>query len=247
MEKLEKEWFADWFNSKYYHILYKNRDYSEAASFLDNLIATLKPNLEDEIADLACGKGRHSIYLNQQGYKLTGIDLSPESISYASQFENERLKFQVGDLRQLDFSNRFDLALNLFTSFGYFDSMDVNLQCLRSIKNCLKPGGRLLIDFLNADWVKRVIVPYHEKTEEGILFKISKKIAEGKVIKDIEFEAEGKTYHFQEKVQLLSQQDFRNLLSASGFKLVIEWGDYNLENFNPEKSERYILLAEYHA
>lgn len=247
VENQKKEWFADWFNSEYYHILYKNRDYSEAAAFLDNLVATLKPGLEDEIADLACGKGRHSIYLNSLGHKLTGIDLSPESIAHASKFENERLQFFVGDLRGLNFPSRFDLALNLFTSFGYFDSMDVNLQCLQSIKTCLKPGGRLLIDFLNAEWVKQVLVPYHEKTESGIVFRISKSICDGKVVKNIEFETDKGEFHFQEKVQLLSQTDFHELLSAAGFKLLNEWGDYQLGAFNPEKSERYILLAERNA
>ncbi len=64
-----KKWFDTWFDTKYYHILYKNRDYSEAEHFISNLVNRLMIDKSDRILDLACGKGRHSIYLNKLGYK----------------------------------------------------------------------------------------------------------------------------------------------------------------------------------
>ena len=92
-----KEWFAEWFDSKYYHILYKDRNYEEAEQFLSKLIDFLKPKLSDKIIDLACGKGRHSIFLNKLGYNVVGVDLSPNSIAEASSFSNNRLNFKIGD------------------------------------------------------------------------------------------------------------------------------------------------------
>ena len=121
------EWFKDWFDSKYYHILYQNRNDEEAANFLNKLVELFKPRQDCEIIDLACGKGRHSIYLNSLGYKLTGVDLAEQSILAAKIFENTRLQFEVQDLRNLQLNHKFDIALNLFTSFGYFDSMETIL------------------------------------------------------------------------------------------------------------------------
>ena len=80
---MKQEWFEQWFDTKYYHILYKNRDFEEARQFIDNLIGYLDPPKKSKILDLACGKGRFSLYLAEKGYDLTGVDLSQESIEYA--------------------------------------------------------------------------------------------------------------------------------------------------------------------
>ena len=95
-----KNWFDSWFDTKYYHILYKNRDYSEAENFITNLTTDLEINTNKSILDLACGKGRHSIFLNKLGYTTTGVDLSKASIEHASQFTNNTLDFFVHDMRE---------------------------------------------------------------------------------------------------------------------------------------------------
>ena len=79
-------WYKDWFNSKYYHLLYKNRDHNEAALFLDNISNEFK-NKNAKILDVACGKGRHAKYLNNLGFDVTGIDLSVNSIKYAKEYD----------------------------------------------------------------------------------------------------------------------------------------------------------------
>ena len=79
--------------------------------------------------------------LSEQGLHTLGVDLSPESISFASQFENERLEFKVGNmLEALDFG-AFDWVMNLFTSFGYFDDDGLHQKALNHMAQCLKPGG----------------------------------------------------------------------------------------------------------
>ncbi len=237
------EWFKDWFDSKYYHILYQNRNDEEAANFLNKLVELFKPRQDCEIIDLACGKGRHSIYLNSLGYKLTGVDLAENSIEAARVFENTRLHFEVQDLRNLQLKHSFDIALNLFTSFGYFDSMETNKKVLRSIHSILNDNGSLLIDFLNIKHVKKIMKPFEIKVESGIEFHISKKLEEGKIIKDIRFSDKGKDYHFQENVQALCLDDFISMLEESGFKPLKFYGNYQLDEFNPEVSERLIILS----
>jgi len=239
-----KEWFAEWFDSPYYHILYKDRNHEEAANFISKLMAYLSPETQVQILDLACGKGRHSVYLNQLGYHVKGVDLSVQSIAFAKQFENERLQFEVKDLRNLSFEQHFDIALNLFTSFGYFDSIEVNIEVLKGIHQSLQPKGTLLIDFFNAQKVIELLVPHELKTIDGIDFQITKKVENQSIIKDITFLDKGQTYQYQEKVQALSYADFIMMLAASGFDIKQTWGDYQLNGFDENISQRLIILAE---
>lgn len=241
--EIKKEWFEDWFDSPYYHILYGYRDMQEAEFFLGNLIQRYAPGEDSTIIDLACGKGRHSIYLNSLGFDVTGIDLSPQSIAEAQTYENERLHFKVGDLRSLTCGRSFDIALNLFTSFGYFDSLETDEEVLRRIHKCLKPNGHLLIDFMNAAKVTCQMVAEESKEKDGIQFHITKVKEDGKIIKTIRFSHRGHDYMFQEKVQTLGLEDFRNLFAASGFELIDTYGAYDLSPFDEQNSDRLILIA----
>ncbi|MFB6258319.1 MAG: cyclopropane-fatty-acyl-phospholipid synthase family protein, partial [Flavobacteriales bacterium] len=71
----EKGWYETWFDSPYYHILYKDRDEEEAAFFVDRLMERLRAEKGDRILDLACGKGRHAVQLHRKGFDVTGVDL----------------------------------------------------------------------------------------------------------------------------------------------------------------------------
>ena len=98
---------------------------------MDNLCAYLQPQPEARILDIACGRGRHSIYLNKKGYDVIGIDLSESNIRHAKDFENEHLHFFVHDMRHLFYINYFDIAFNLFTSFGYFETRKEHVKALK--------------------------------------------------------------------------------------------------------------------
>jgi len=150
MQKDNSTWYSSWFDTPYYHILYKDRNDAEAQVFMDNLTHYLNLPEEAKILDLACGKGRHSIYLNQLGYDVTGTDLSENSIAEASKSSNEKLHFKVHDMR-LPFEEKYDAVFNLFTSFGYFDNDEDNFKTLSAIKESLTEYGFAVIDFLNAD------------------------------------------------------------------------------------------------
>ncbi len=239
-----KEWFAEWFDSKYYHILYKDRNYEEAEQFLSKLIDFLKPKLSDKIIDLACGKGRHSIFLNKLGYNVVGVDLSPNSIAEASSFINDRLSFEIADLRELPFENNFELAFNLFTSFGYFNSDEVNKQVFNQFYNILKPNGILLIDFLNAPKVKSQICIEETKVLEGINFNINKTIENNRIKKTIDFIDNGISNSYTESVQLLDFNDFKHLVNESSFRLLHVFGSYSLETYDEQTSNRLIIIAQ---
>ena len=121
-KKINHHWYASWFDSPYYHILYSHRDEDEATEFIDAIGKYLNLSQGSKILDIACGKGRHSRHLNRLGYNVTGIDLSEENIKYCRKFENENLHFFKHDMRRSFRINYFEAAVNLFTSFGYFEN-----------------------------------------------------------------------------------------------------------------------------
>ena len=147
-----ENWYASWFDTPYYHILYKDRNYREAQIFMDNLTHYLNLPEKAKVLDLACGKGRHSIYLNQLGYDVIGADLSENSIAEANKNANETLHFVVHDKRE-PFDQKFDAIFNLFTSFGYFEKEEDDIKTLMAIKESLSEYGFAVIDFMNAQQV----------------------------------------------------------------------------------------------
>ena len=242
-----KEWFSEWFDSPYYHILYKNRDEREAEFFLRNLVDRLQFNHNQKLIDLACGKGRHSIYLNNLGFDVMGVDLAAQSIAAAKQFENSRLHFEVQDLRHLPYNNNFDVALNLFTSFGYFDCDDTNQNVMRQINQILKPNGLVVIDFMNVDCVLASLIPYEQKVVDDIQFTITKEVVDGILLKRIEFSDKGKSYSFSEEVQVLRLTDFERLFEIAGFEKVAVYSNYNLDVFDAKQADRLIIVGRKHA
>ncbi|MBW1656300.1 MULTISPECIES: class I SAM-dependent methyltransferase [Flavobacterium] len=236
-----QNWYSSWFDTPYYHILYKDRNYREAQVFMDNLTHYLNLPEKAKVLDLACGKGRHSIYLNQLGFDVLGADLSENSIAEASKNSNETLHFKVHDMRQ-PFEEKFDAIFNLFTSFGYFENDDDNLTTLKAIKESLSEYGFAVIDFMNVANVIENLVPEETKTVDEIDFHIKRYVEDGHIFKQIDFEDKGRKYHFTEKVKALTLKDFQDLMDEAGIYLLDIFGDYKLKKFHKTESERLIMI-----
>jgi SAM-dependent methyltransferase len=240
-------WFKDWFNTSYYHILYKDRDFAEAETFITKLSQYNQLAPHSKIIDLACGKGRHSYFLHQLEYNILGVDLSEESIAYAAEeFGQENLEFKVHDMRAELYPNvtttKVDAVYNLFTSFGYFDDEKDDKKVFSSVKNALNDNGVFVLDFLNEKRVKNTLVPEAVVTKEGIDFHIKKRIEDGFVIKDIQFRDQGEDFHFFEKVKLHTIEQIDLYAQEFGFERKKIWGDYLLSDFDLETSPRAINL-----
>lgn len=241
MIKDKTEWYASWFDTPYYHILYKDRDHTEAHLFMDNLTRYLNLPERGKILDLACGKGRHSIYLNSLGYDVTGVDLSKNSIKYAKQFENETLHFEVHDMSK-PYHEKFDAVFNLFTSFGYFDKSEDNLNTIKAIRDDLNEHGFGVIDFMNVDYVIENLVAEDVKTIGGIDFHQKRYVVDDYIIKDISFTDNGKDYQFQERVKAKTLAGFEEFFEQAGVYLLDVFGDYKLRKFHKDTSERLIMI-----
>ena len=241
---MDLQWFVKWFNSPYYHILYQNRSLTEAEDFIKKLTENLHLANHAKVLDLACGKGRHAITLNKLGFDVLGIDLSTESIKYAKQFENDHLKFEVHDMREVYHPNEFDAVFNLFTSFGYFEDYNDNFKVFEAVKQQIKEKGIFVLDYLNAEKVVSTMVPYEEKLIDNILFKITKSVENGFVKKEIDFTDNGETFHFEEYVRLIYFNDFKKIYETAGFELKNAFGNYNLADFDEKTSDRLILVLK---
>ncbi len=237
-------WFKTWFDSPYYHILYQNRDQREAGAFIDKLIHYLQPSSATRFWDLGCGRGRHSIYINQKGYQVIGTDLSAESIHFAAKHENNRLSFYKHDMRYVFRANYFNCVLNLFTSFGYFNTMHENELVFRSVYQSLKPGGIFILDYLNATKAIQKLVPEEEKTINGIHFHIKRKTEHGFILKQIKVTEGSQSLQFEEKVRALQPSDFDDLAKKTGFTPKDTFGDYSLCKFAADSSDRLILVFQ---
>lgn len=234
-------WYASWFDTPYYHILYKDRDHSEAKEFMDNLSKYLSLEKGEKILDLACGKGRHSIYLNKLGYDVTGVDLSKNSIEYASQFENNTLRFRVHDMCQ-PYPDKFSAVFNLFTSFGYFDKEEDNLSTIKAIKSNLNEQGFGVIDFLNLDYVTTNLIAEETKKVGEITFQIKRYVEAGYIFKEIRFNHNDEDHLFTERVRALTLEDFKSYFDKAGVHLLDIFGNYQLHKFDKSTSPRLILI-----
>jgi len=243
-------WYANWFDTPYYHILYRDRDHEEAALFMRKLTQSLGLDHNAHILDLACGRGRHSMYLNQLGYRVTGVDLSENSIAFAKaqlsktisqNIDSSRINFEVHDMT-LPMDQSFDAVFNLFTSFGYFESEADNLKTILAIKENLKPGASAVIDFLNVPYILRKLVLQNKKTEGGIQFDQQRRFENGYIFKDISFTDQGRDFHYTERVKALLLSDFQSYFNEAGLELVDLYGSYALEDYDRFKSERLIMV-----
>ncbi len=235
-------WYKDWFDSPYYHILYKNRDTKEAKKFIKNLIDKLKPDNNAWFLDAACGKGRYSIYLSSLGFKVDAFDLSENSINDAKRFENEKLKFYINDIRVPLKENYYDYVFNLFTSFGYFDDEN-NQKAIEALGSSLKTGTTIVIDYLNANQVINNLVEREIKEVDGITFSISRRLVDGFITKQISFNDK----NYQEQVKAIYLNDFEKMLKKANLDIEKVFGDYDLSNFDPINSKRLIIIARKNA
>jgi SAM-dependent methyltransferase len=236
------EWYVDWFNSPYYHLLYNNRNVDEANFFVDNLCDKLLLKMHSKIWDLACGKGRHSMALNTKGFDVVGTDLSKNNIKEALLHSNNHLDFFVHDMREPFRINYFDAVFNLFTSIGYFKNFKDNFVVFKNVSKALKPNGVFVVDFLNAEKIPNTLKMDYVEQREGIKFHINKKVMDNAIHKRIEFKGDGKHYYFEETVSLLKKSDFENFATFAGLKLKCMFGNYKFEKFDSKNSERLILI-----
>jgi SAM-dependent methyltransferase len=251
------KWFEKWFNTQDYLDLYKHRDARDAKKIVTLILKNLKLPKGSKVLDLACGNGRHSVLFAQKGFDVTGLDLSPLLINQAKSKLNtdykkykKHMRFVMGDMRNIPYNHEFDLIVNLFSSFGYFDKDSDNIKVIKSISAALKKGGYFFFDFLNANYLRKHLVPFDVKSGNHNMIIQVREITAGFVKKDIVIIKNSKNlkypqiHNFYEKIKLYSLQDFRSFFRKNGLKILKTFGNYRGNKYNTKNSERLIILAQ---
>jgi SAM-dependent methyltransferase len=241
----DSEWFAAWFDSVHYHRLYAHRDATEAADLVDALVDRLAPQPHAAILDLGCGSGRHARRLAAHGFEVTGIDLSAASLARARRRRGAPVRFVQQDMRQPFGTRAFDCVVSLFTSFGYFADPADHHAVVGNIARALRPGGRVVLDYLNVARVEARLVREEIAERAGIVYRVSRWSDAAAIHKRIVVDdpAAPAPLSFVERVAKLAPRDFARLFTRAGLVVEALFGDYALGAFDVNVSPRLILVA----
>jgi len=242
------DWYEEWFGEEY-KIVYPHRDEAEARKQVEFLMQHVHLPEGSKVLDLCCGCGRHAVELRQRGYDVVGLDLSEELLELANSRANERgqhIDFIRCDMREIPYEDYFDLIVNFFTSFGYFEDDADNQKVLLAIAKALKPGGKFLMDYMNPEHVAGNLVERDEKEISDDVYIIQERwIDESprRINKNITMIRDGEESTFRESVRMYSHGEMRDMLSAAGLELTETYGDFAGSRYTRD-SMRMVLMGE---
>jgi SAM-dependent methyltransferase len=244
-------WFEEWFNHPLYLEVYSHRDYDEAARCIQTILSLTGLELKEpaslSILDIACGAGRHALELARLGYSVTGNDLSPFLLEEA---RKEALKSQLQlkltccDMRHIPAGGLFDLVVQLFTSFGYFDVKEDDRLVLSRVCGALRKGGWYVLDLLNPVPLARNLVPHSCRTVGDLIVLEERAFENDRITKTITITPPvGETIAFTESVRLYGKEEIVFMLQNEGFSVVNIAGNYLGEPFSENDSPRIMLFC----
>ena len=174
MTQTDAPWYETFFSDTYLEIFSHHLTADRAVKEADFVESTLGLNAGDKVLDLCCGQGRHAILLAKRGLQVTAQDLNGEYLKSAQEVaasEGVDLAIVNSDMREIPFDGYFDAIINMFTAFGYLESEEEDAKVLRQVAKALKPGGQLLLDLLNREWVVlNYIQNEWRKAADGTIF-----------------------------------------------------------------------------
>ncbi len=241
-----KEWFKNWFNTEEYLNVYKHRNEEDAKELVDLILENINIPIDGKVLDLACGPGRHSILFAQKGYKVSAVDLSKNLLKVALDSavkSNVDVNFIEADLRDLCIKPKFDLVVNLFTSFGYFEDDKENFKLFGRAFYFLNDNGYFVLDFFNKDYLEKNLVSTSEGYIDNSKIVQERKIEGKRVIKKITISKNGNERNFIESVRMYSRDELVTGIENRGLKVEKVFGDVRGRTFDLETSPRIIIIA----
>lgn len=246
-DNLSREWFEDWFNHPLYLKVYHHRDNAEAELCVETILKITGTPPDGRVLDIACGAGRHAIAFARRGFNVTANDLSCFLLDTAKNEAREKglgIGFSCSDMRSINLGQRFDLIVQLFSSFGYFETDQEDRSVIRNVSGMLCPGGWYVLDLINPVYLKRHITLCTEKTVETLSITEERELTDRNVCKTIRIRDEnGKECSFSESVRLFSPAEISLLLESEGLEVGFIAGDYRGSLFDADSSPRMIIFA----
>lgn len=242
-----KLWFEDWFESDEYLKVYQHRNSEEAEILISFILNQINLPAKAKILDLGCGAGRHALLLAKRGFEVTGVDQSAKLLSVAAdeaQKNGLHATFIRDDIRTVQFQEKFNLILNVFTSFGYFENDEDNFSLFSNVESLLLEDGVFVFDFLNAEYVRQNLTLYSKSEIEGLVIEQRRKIESNSVIKEIALHQNGNVKTFRESVRLYSKDELTDAVDKNNLLVEMVFGSYAGESFDEKSSSRLILLCK---
>ncbi len=245
---MKADWWADYFDETFVELYRSFLTPERTRREVRGLLKLLELRPGAAVLDLACGWGRHSVELARRGYTVTGLDWSPTLLAHARRRARRarvEIEWVQGDMRELPWTERFDVVLSLFSSLGYFLSDEEDLRVLRSGRQALRPGGHLVLETMHRD---HVVTHYAERDwweapreltvwaerEWDALTGVSHETVRWR-----QGEREGEKHH---AIRVRTATEWLALLAEAGFEPVDCYGDWDQTPFT-HSSENLILLA----
>jgi SAM-dependent methyltransferase len=240
----KKGWYKEWFGEDYLTV-YQHRDNNDAIRLIDLILKHIKIHPDTRLLDLACGNGRHSYLISKYTSKVLGLDLSASLLKVAQKRKvtGQFPAFVRADMRYFPFKISFDVIFSLFTSFGYFDDDSMHLQVAKEIADCLVTKGDFVIDYFNADYVKKNLIPQGTRNIGRTEVVEERWISSGRVHKKITLYKRNSEKHFYESVRMFELDEMTALLGRAGIKTGQVYGNYDGSDYNPD-SKRMIIFSK---
>jgi ubiquinone/menaquinone biosynthesis C-methylase UbiE len=214
------------------------------------LIRTLDLKKGQTVLDVPCGTGRHAAVFARASLQVTGIDISRDCLRMARKAIG-RLKVTLRQRDMADLSayrSKFDAVFNLFTSFGYFSTDKKNEKVLREMISALKPGGRIVIQTINRDWLLKIFAPSDWREQNGkYIFEVRKYDPKTHYneVKMFVFDLKTKqAKHYYHRIRLYSKPEMVRLLKKCGLQNIRVYGNFEGQSFEKYKSSHPIYLGQ---
>ncbi|HEU5298507.1 MAG TPA: class I SAM-dependent methyltransferase [bacterium] len=243
------EWWKQLFNSPIYFELYAAEDTKKAVKEVRDLLRLLDLQPPARVLDVPCGYGRHALELARRGFTVTGIDASPVQLARAREEAGKAgvaVDLREVDARELPFEGEFDLAINMFLSFGYFETDAEHLAMLAGIARALRPGGRFLMHLWNREYEIRYFDQY-QVDRSGDVVEVEEwefDHLRGRLNwKNTAFFPDGRRESWWHSIRAYTIAELRGLLERAGLRLEAVYGGLGGEPYSIE-SEESVLIAE---
>lgn len=242
----EKDYFETWLGGRVDRVLTPERTEAEV-DFIERALG-LAPG--SRILDLCCGHGRHALLLAKRGYAMTGVDLSDRALRLARRRAGRAglpVRWLKRDMRRIAFREEFDAVINVFTSFGYFESDAENEDVLRRVAAALRPGGLFLIDCINWEHLARSHEPHRwRQASDGtvVLEDASLDLLAGR--NGSEWTAiapDGSRRHGRVDLRVYTLRELAGILERAGLRFRQAWGGFDGQDYSLD-SPRMIVLAQ---
>lgn len=237
-------WYENWFGNEYLTV-YAHRDEDEARQLVQLILTYINLDKNAKIIDLCCGQGRHAFLFAREGFEVFGFDLS-RTLLQVAKYKNDQSNntfFIQADMRYIPAMHSFDLLLNLFTSFGYFETDIENKTVFQQFHQVLKTGGYFVFDYFHTPYILTNLERYQSEQIGDLTVEQERFIEGSRVQKIIRLNRQGKQSTFYESVKMYKPDQILKMMEETSLSVRYIFGDYKGSPLS-ENSERIIIIGQ---